>query len=169
MSIQTYDPGEVSLIIALLYEATDFAPDSLLSISRDENYYTTVKGGTGGVERIRVEDNTHTLAISLSQTSPTNSVLNALATLDRYSGVGYFPIFCKDSSGNSIFLSGSCWIESPAEASYTGNIETRTWTIRMHDVVFGIAGNEVDQNIIEQVGQLGSLLGSFGGNLGLFN
>ncbi len=60
-------------------------------------------------------------------------------------------------------------IESPPEASYTGSVETRVWTIRCHEMVWGLAGNEADQSIINQVGQLSSMLGQFGGNLGLFN
>lgn len=159
MTIQTYSPSEVDLYLAILYQVTDYSPDSLISISRDGSYYQTIKGGTGGVERVRIEDNTHTLTVSLSQTSPTNSVLTALATLDRYSGNGFFPLFAKDSSGNSIFISTSCWIESPPEASYTSGIETRTWSIKCHDLVFGLAGNETDRNVIEQVGQLSSLIG----------
>lgn len=169
MTIQTYSPGEVDLFLAILYQVEDYSPDSLISISKDENYYNTIKGATGGIERVRVEDNTHTLTISLSQTSPTNTILNALATLDRYSGNGFFPIFAKDASGQSLFIASSCWIESPPEASYTGSVETRVWTIRCHEMVWGLAGNEADQSIINQVGQLSSMLGQFGGNLGLFN
>lgn len=165
MTIQTYDPSEVNLFLAILYQVEDYAPDSLLSISRDESFYNTVKGGTGSLERVRIEDNTYTITISLSQTSPTNTVLNALATLDRYSGNGFFPVFCKDGSGQSLFLASSCWIESPPEASYTGSIETRTWNLKAHDMVWGLSGNEADRNIIEQVGQLGALLGQAGAGI----
>jgi len=168
MTIQTYSPDEVDIYLAILYQVTDFSPGSLLSISRDEKYYNTTKGALGGVERTKVVDNTHTITISLSQTSPSNSVLNALATLDRYSGNGMFPIFAKDNSGNSIFLASECWIDTPPEASYTTGIETREWTIKAHNLVFGLAGNETDREIIEQVGNLGALLGQFGGNLGVF-
>lgn len=168
MTIQTYSPSEVSLHLAILYEVTDFAPDSLVSITKDRNFYETSKGAVGGVERTQLADETYTLEINLSQTSPSNSVLNALALLDKASGRGVFPIFCKDSSGNSLFLASSCWVESPAVASYTGNIETRTWTIKCAEMVFGLAGNETDRNIIEQVGQLSSLIGSFGASKGLF-
>lgn len=168
MTIQTYSPGEVDLYIALIYQVEDYSPDSLLSISKDEDYFTTNKGATGGVERIHKSDKTYTLELSLSQTSPTNTVLNALATLDHFSKRGIFPIFAKDNSGQSIFMASSCWIESPAEASYTGSVETRVWRIRCADMLWGIAGNESDRSIIDQVGQLGTLITQAGGNLGLF-
>lgn len=168
MSVQTYSPSEVSLHLAILYEVTDFAPNTLLSLTKDRGYYSTAKGAVGGVERVHQADETYTMNVSLSQTSPSNSVLNALATLDQASGRGVFPIFCKDSSGNSVFLCGSCWIESPPTASYSGDIETRSWTIKCSDVVFGLSGNETDRTIIERVGQLSSLIGQFGANKGLF-
>ncbi len=166
--VQTYSPSDVSLVIALLYEATSFAPGSIISISRDENYFNVNKGARGGVERTHIADDTYTLEVSLSQTSPTNTVLNALAILDAQTRSGLFPIFAKDSSGNSLFLASSCWVESPPDASYSDTIQTRVWRIRCADMTFGIAGNEADRRVIEQVGELSSLLGQVGGNLGLF-
>lgn len=166
--LQTYNPGDVTLLIALLYEAEHFAPDSIISISRDENYFNTNKGSTGGVERTHIADNTYTLEITLSQTSPTNSILNTLATLDHVSKFSMFPIFAKDSSGQSLFLATSCWIESPPVASYTSSIETRTWTIRCAEMTFGIAGNNPDQSTLDKIAQLGGLIGQFGNAQGLF-
>ncbi len=166
--VQTYSPSDVSLIIALLYEATDFAPSSIISINKDSEYFAVQKGACNKSERTHIADNVYTLEISLSQTSPTNSVLNALATLDVQSRSGMFPIFAKDSSGQSLFLAPTCWIESPPTASYTDSIETRVWTIKCAEMTFGLAGNETDRNILENVGQLGSLIGQFGGNIGLF-
>lgn len=165
--VQTYSPSDVSLVIALIYPATDFAPDSIISITKDEDYFNVSKGANGNVDRTHLPDKTYSLEISLSQTSPTNTVLNALATLDSISRSGMFPIFAKDSSGQSLFLATSCWIENPPIVAYTDNIETRTWTVRCAEMTFGVAGNS-DMNVLERVGQLGNLVGQFGGNYGLF-
>lgn len=167
MSIATYSPGEVLLNVAVLHQVSGFSPDSIIKISKDEPYFKTFKGASGKVERMTVPDKTYTLEISLSQTSPSNSVLNALATLDHISGRAQFPIFAKDSSGQSLFLATTCWVESPPEASYGSSIADRTWTIKCSEMVFGIAGNG-DVGAVSQLGQLTSLLGQAGGNLGLF-
>lgn len=161
MSLQTYDPSEVSVFIALLYETTGFAPNSLVQISKDTSSYQTLKGGAGGVERVKNEDETYTMTLSLSQTSPTNSILNALAVLDNVSGRGIFPIFVKDSSGQSLFLAGSCWIESPATASYTGSIETREWTIKCSEMNFSLAGNDPDESLLQELTRLAGVAGQF--------
>jgi len=168
MAIQTYDPSQVDLYLAILYPATGFSPDSLITITKDQGYFNTSKGVSGGVERTLITDNTYTLEVSLSQTSPTNSILNALATLDNLSGYGVFPIFAKDSSGNSNFIADSCWIENPPETRYTTNIESRVWRIRCSNMIFNLAGNSEDRNALEKMGQLTNLIGQFGGNYGLF-
>ena len=165
--VQTYSPSEVTLSVALLYEIAGYSPESLISINRDEQFYTTQKGSTGGVERTHIADNTYTLEISLAQTSPSNSILNALATIDRFSKSAVFPIFAADKSGNSIFLATSCWIESPPSASYTGSIETRTWSIKCTEMVFGLGGNPSDDSVTNELARLGTLLGQFGNNLGV--
>lgn len=167
MSIATYNPGEVDLHLAILYQVTGFSPNSLIKITKDESYFSTQKGGAGGVERFLNPDSTYTLEITLSQTSSSNSVLNALAILDHKSGVGAFPIFAKDSSGDSLFIATTCWIEGSAEASYGSDINERVWTIKCQEMVFGIGGNG-DSNALDQVAQIGSMIGQFGGNMGIF-
>lgn len=167
MSIETYDPSQVTLLLALIYPVESFAPDSIVSLTKDESYYTTSKGATGGVERVHLNDTTYTLEISLSQTSSSNAVLNAFAALDNASRRGVFPIYLKDNSGNSLFLAESCWIENPPEVRYTNSVEPYRWSVKCTGLTFGIAGNG-DLDVIERVGQLGSLIGSFGANKGIF-
>lgn len=167
MSLSTYDPGEVNLYLALAHQVTGYSPDSLIRITKDKDFFSSSTGAFGQVERLHIPDKSYTLEVSLSQTSPSNSVLNALATLDSYTRVGAFPVFAKDSSGNSVFLSSTCWVESSAEASYGRNINDRIWKIRCSEMVFGIGGNG-DSDVLSQIGQLTSLIGQAGGNLGVF-
>jgi hypothetical protein len=168
MSLATYSPGEVTLYIAGLHQVTGFSPNSIIQIVKDENYFKTFKGATGQSERMTMPDKTHTMEVSLSQTSPSNSVLNALATLDHITGLAQFPVFAKDSSGESLFISASCWVEKAAEASYGKDIASRVWTIRCTEMVFGLAGNGDEGGAVSELGQLTSLLGQAGGNLGVF-
>lgn len=167
MSVATYSPGEVSLYIAGLHQVTGFSPNSIIQITKDEPYFKKFKGAHGKNERMTVPDKTYTLEISLSQTSPSNSVINALATLDHISGIAQFPVFAKDSSGQSVFLSAACWVESPAVASYGSDIASRVWTITCTEMIFGLSGNGND-DAVSKLGQLTSLLGQAGGNLGVF-
>lgn len=167
MNLATYDPSKVNLYLAGIYQTTGFSPNSVIKISRNSNYFETFTGGVGSVERMKNTDTTYTIEISLSQTSPSNTVLNALATLDYTTGSLIFPIFAKDSSGESIFLSGSCWVERPAEAVFKKDIEERTWVIKCHEMIFGLAGNG-NNDALSRLGQIGTIITQVGANLGVF-
>jgi hypothetical protein len=161
--VRTYSPAEVTISLALSYDLSNFSPDSLISISRDKSFFNTTIGSSGGVERTHQPGNVYTMNISLAQTSPSNALLSAIATLDDLSRFGVFPIIAKDDSGSTVFFSPSCWIEDEPEVNYTNNIETREWSIKCAEVVFDIGGNgdtsEVEglSSIVNLVGELRNL------------
>ncbi|MAX51286.1 MAG: hypothetical protein CMH22_04855 [Methylophaga sp.] len=159
--IRTYAPEEVSLTVALLYSVQGFSPDTIIRINKDDNYFNTSVGASGGVERTHTPSNVYTLEVSLSQTSPSNAILTALATLDDVSRLAAFPIFAKDSSGRSLFLATSCWIERPPEVSYSANHEDRVWEIKCSDMVFNLAGNGEDEELSTDIARLTSIAGQF--------
>lgn len=162
--LRTYSPSEVTVSFALLYDLAGFAPDSLVIINRDREYFKTSIGASGGVERIHQPGSVYTVTITLAQTSPSNTLLSAIASLDDLSRFGVFPILIKDASGKTNFAAGSSWIESDPEVSFTNDIETREWTLKCSEVVFDIGGNgdsdlsEDAARIAAIAGQLGSLL-----------
>lgn len=162
--LRTYSPAEVSLSIALLYDIIGFSPDSMITLSKDSGYFNTSTGASGNVERIHTPGNVYTLELSLSQTSPSNTLLTALSTLDDLTRFGVFPIFMKDSSGDSVFLAASCWIENPPDTRYTNSIEERVWEFKCADLVFNLAGNGAtsnDEDLAELAGLIGQLRGIF--------
>lgn len=165
--MNTYSPAGVVLSIAGIYTVDGYATDSLITLSKNSDNVSTTVGSTGKTERTVNPDNNYTLTVSLAQTSNTNRVFNALATLDNASHRALFPIFAKDNSGNSLFIADTCWVQSIPEISYTDDIETYTWTIFCSGMVNGVGGND-SMNALEQVGQISNLIGQFGRNLGVF-
>lgn len=161
-----YAPSELVLLIAGIYEITGYSTDEAISISKNSPYFSTNVGSSGTVERIHNPDRTYTLTISLSQTSPSNSILTALANLDDATKSIPFPIYAKDNSGQSIFTAAWCYIESPPAMTFTDGIETRVWTIQCTKTFFGLAGNTTEENILDQAAQLSSLLTQFSVQLG---
>lgn len=166
--VRTYAPAEVNLSIALVHQVTGYAADSAISLQKETDVFGKAKGAHGHVGRIHSPDMTHILQVTLAQTSPSNVVLNALYSVDDASRLGMFPIFLKDSSGQSVFTSPTCWIETLPEVTYSNGIENRTWTIACANTVFGVAGNSREERILEQAGQLASLISQFGSNMGVF-
>jgi len=161
MSLQTYDPSEVTLILGAIYEVTSFSEDSLINLKKDEKFYETSVGALGTTERTHVPNQVYTLTISLSQTSPSNKILNLLSQVDNLTQNGIFPIFAKDSSGTSVFLCGLCRIEKPPEAKYEKGIVSREWQIRCTNVSFAIGGN-TDVDTWDSINYISSLTKQLG-------
>lgn len=168
MALRTYSPERVKLLIALVHEVTGYNEGTSISISKEEQSFKKSKGSQGSIGRFHIPDRTYKLEITLSQTSPSNAVLNAFYSLDDATRMATFPIFLKDSSGQSLFTSPTCWVESLPEATYSDSNEDRVWTLCCANTVFGIAGNDAEQSMIEQAGQLSSLISQFGSNAGIF-
>lgn len=160
--VRTYAPSEVSLTIALLYDVQGFSSDSLISIAKDADYFSTNVGAAGGVERTHISNDVYTLEVTLSQTSPTNTILSSMASIDQLSRLVVFPIFAKDSSGSSLFLATSCWIESPPDVTYSGDLENRVWRIKCSEMVFSVGGNG-DEGLAGDIAQLANLGASVAG------
>lgn len=168
MAVRTYAPEDVEVSLALVHRVTDYAEGQAVSISKDEDVFSTNKGAKDHVERIHTPDSTYTLTLSLAQTSPTNAVLTAMYGVDNASRLGMFPIFIKDASGQSVFTSPTCWIEGLPDASYSSSIETREWTIKCANTVFGLAGNDTERTAVENAGRLASYISQYATNLGVF-
>lgn len=166
--VRTYSPADVNLSLALVHTVTGYVEGTGITLQKESNVFDKAKGAHGHMGRIHLPDRTYKLEITLSQTSPSNVVLNALYSVDDASRLGMFPIFLKDSSGQSVFTSPTCWIEQVPDASYGGRMNERTWTLACANTVFGIAGNDSEERILEQAGQLASIVTQFGSNLGVF-
>lgn len=158
--VRTYAPEEVSLNIALLFPAEAFSEESIINISKEEDYFRTNVGAAGGVERFHVSNPVYSIEIVLSQTSPTNAILTALATVDDLSRLATFPVFAKDSSGSSLFLATTCWVDKPPEADYSNRLKDRRWVLKSSDLVFNLGGNGED-GLAGDIAKLTSLAGQF--------
>lgn len=155
-TLRTYSPAGVSLVLAA-YEVEGFSEDSIISINKDDRFFQTAVGATGYVERTHRPSSTYTLQVTLSQTSPSNTFISSLATLDNLSRYAAIPLFIKDSSGDTVFFAGSSWVEDEPEVSFTNGLEDRTWEIKCSDVVTTIGGNG-DVGDIEELSKILNLI-----------
>ena len=168
MAVRTYSPSDVYLSIALAHQVTGYADGTGISLVKEEPVFGKVKGAHGHIGRFHIPDKTYRLEITLAQTSPSNAVLNGLLSVDQASRIGMFPVFIKDNSGQDVFTSPTCWIESPPDVNYSNRIEERTWTLICANTVFGIAGNDSEQSAVRDAGRLASMISQFADNLGVF-
>ena len=130
MGTKTYDPAQ---IIATVGPAiiTGFADGTFVKASRETDTFTDYAGADGEVTRARSRDKRGTVEFTLSQASPSNDLLSALATMDEQLGTGIVPFLLKDVNGTTLCAGGEAWVKKPADVEYGKEVGTRAWTIRV--------------------------------------
>lgn len=135
--VATYSPTDVQLVISG-YVIQGW---NSLSISRTTPEYKLIRGVRGKHTRVRSQDTSCSLIVSLSQSSPTNDVFSDVLKEDRETGNGKLKIILKDSSGSSRFESSEAYITGYPTSSYTDGFESREWTIFCQESNFIVGGN----------------------------
>lgn len=149
MSISTYSPADVEVLLAGFYKVVGFSKGSFLTLDKDINPFTTKRSSDGVVARTHINDDTFTLSITLAQSSPANDILTKLYEIDALTHTGKFPIFIKDTRGTTLFLSLSSWIEKIPEISMSDSLQTRQWVFRCIQNSFNVGGNDHTSSITQ--------------------
>ena len=160
-----FDPEALDIYIALLYEVKGFSSDGMVSIRKEEDSFKASTGSSGVTERISLPSNNYLLEFPLAQTSPTNSILTTILNLDKVTNRAVFPVYIKDRISGSLFFSDSCFITRPPDVEYTGNIETRKWSLYCTNVSFSLSGSET-KDMSAGLSSLVSLASSFNSVIG---
>ena len=132
MSVANFHPKEVTVIVAGLI-ITGFA-EQMLTVARSSAIVRDERGVEGEIIRYLAEDRRGEIGLTLLQTSASNPALFALVALDELTGSSVFHVIIIDRSGSEVVVAPICWIEGPADITYSKGIETRAWTIRSTSV-----------------------------------
>lgn len=130
MGTKTYDPAK---ILATLGPAiiVGYADGTFVKASRESDTFTDYCGADGEVTRARMRDKRGTVELTLSQSSPSNDLLSALAMQDELLGSGIVPFLLKDVFGTTLCSGGEAWVKKPAEVEFGKEVGPRTWIIRV--------------------------------------
>lgn len=154
MSIYTYSPEEVDLIIAG-YRVTGW---NSIAVSRTSKAFTMVRGIRGKNTRVRHKDSSAVIFIDVVRTSPVNTVFSAVVRDDLIYGTGRLDILLKDKNGQSLFMSNEAYIDGYPDDAFTTELNNRRWTITCQTTSeWNIAGSEKAQeslfsNITNSIG-----------------
>ena len=141
MSLFTFDPKELS-IIAGPYILRGFS-DSLVTVARTNAAYEMVVGADGEATRVKSNDRSGTITVSLQQSSPSNDELSTLCALDETGNAGLFPLLIKDNLGTTLCTADTCFVEKFPDAAFAKTTQTREWIIRTDTLMMFIGGNNV--------------------------
>jgi len=139
MSVRTFDPKEVSVIVGE-YIIRGFSEDKI-TVARDNPGWELVVGADGEGTRVKSNDNSGTITITLQQASPSNDDLSTLANLDSLSNSGLRPFYMKDNLGTTIMTAATCFIEQIPEATFGKTQNDRAWVLKTDNLVQFLGGN----------------------------
>lgn len=163
MSVRSYSPQDVNIILAGFYQVGGFTNGSFISISKDVQPYKTTRTSDGKVARTFIKDDTYTITLTLASTSPANDILTKVYQVDEISQYGKFPLFIKDNLGTSLFLAPNCWIKQVPDLDFSTEVTERTWVLQGVNCVPNFGGNEDASGILRDLAN--TALGLAGNNL----
>lgn len=126
---------------AVLVDPGAYHDGDFISIEPVSDRFNSFVGAGGEVVHSRTNDNRFTVTLRLHQASPTNSLLSAIAELDRISpnGAGVFPLTVNDSSGNALYFGEKARIMSVPSVSFGQEVSVREWTFEVADLRITLA------------------------------
>lgn len=165
MAVALYSPEDVLILVGGIYPIEGLHEGSFISITEDGERWATTVTADGKVSRSHNKIMTHTISLTLSSVANDNSVLSSWASADGILYGAMFPLFIKDTNGNTMFYAPVSWVEKVPSSSFSGEVEGREWTIRAAGGTSLIGGNESGSLLPTSLAALGFIAADFGGLL----
>lgn len=149
--ILTYAPSTVTLVLC------GYILTGVVSVSLKWNSspFTVKRGIRGQHTRIGSPDRQSTCTIEVLQTSITNDIFSEILEQDTRNYSGRLEFSVKDVSGTTQWATTQCFLRAWADASFSGDMETRKWDIEILSFISGKIGGNARQGF--------DLLDSFNG------
>lgn len=122
----TYDPAKVVVNVAGI-NLEDYADGTFVTIERSSDTFTKVTGADGKTTRVKQNDKSGTITVTLSQSSPSNSFLSSIMIMDETTGDGIVPVTVKDILSTSLMSTGYAWVKKPPASPYAKEHTNREW------------------------------------------
>lgn len=121
-----YNPAKVVLTFNGV-RVTGFMDGTFLEAERTEDAFEMSAGAGGDVARVRKNDRSGSVTLTLQQTSPSNDILSALALQDEQFGTGVGELLLKDINGTTVAEANNAWIRKVPNAEFSDSISGREW------------------------------------------
>lgn len=155
MAFETFDPK--NLVITIASKPIEGFAETMVSISRPNPMWVSQVGATGHVCRVKTNDFTTDVNITLQQCSFSNLHLSAIAAADESINKGVFTILITyktglDEQGNDVLKtllsSSTAYIEKQPDASWGNSPSDWEWAIKCADTsVYNLSKTSTDDHI----------------------
>lgn len=140
MAIQTYNPRQIMIQING-YAVSGLADGTFVSVERTEDAYTLYSGADGRAARVKSNNYSGLLTLTLMQTSDANDELSRYALADQATDAGTFTMMIKDNEGRTLIYSAEAWVQRMPTVEFSKELSNREWTIALSQITYNIGGN----------------------------
>lgn len=137
--VTTYDSKKVIVTFGGV-PITGFADGTFIQIDANGDFFTKKIGADGEVVRSMSNDNTHTVQITLQQSSVSNDYLSTCHNADKLTGRGMLPLAIADLNGTTLHFWSQAWISSDPSWGYAKESTDRQWTLQTGQEIGGNNG-----------------------------
>src|SRR3990170_266492 len=139
---KTFDPKSI-LVRANGIVIEGFVEDEFINAERNESTWTMFSGADGCITRIKNNNKSGTITLTLQKTSDSNAVLDAFRKADESANAGSFNILIVELPLGDTVLGIASFIEKPPPVTFAGKDEvpSREWVILVPELVMNLAGS----------------------------
>jgi hypothetical protein len=126
--VMTYDPKKVIITFGGV-PLSGYADGTFVQIDPNSETWTRKVGADGEVARSLSNDDTHTIQITLLQTSLSNIYLRTTMNADRLTGLGMLPLSFTDLNTMEVYFWPQAWVSTEPPTGRDKEVTDVQWTI----------------------------------------
>lgn len=138
-STRQYDPSQI-IINVNGSDISGFADGTFVHVERNVDAFSLVVGADGEVTRVKSQNKSGRITLTLQQSSPANDILSALADADELTNGGVVKTLVKDSQGTTIAQASKSWIVKKAATEFGKESGNREWMIETGVLTYTVGG-----------------------------
>jgi hypothetical protein len=135
-----FDPKNVSVIIGGTIIG-GFTDGTFITAERNEDMWTLKVGVDGIGTRVKTNNQSGKITLTLHQSSPSNDYLSSLATTDELTNAGAVPALVRDNGGTSLATALTAWVKKFANLEDGKEVANRVWVIETDQLILFVGGN----------------------------
>jgi len=146
--LRQYDPLQVTGSWATpigVFDIVDGAvnPGDFLSTARDNPTWSREADRAGNATRVRNNNKGGTVSVTLSASSPTNTVLSGAQATDELTENVTGVLTLKDLNGNTVIVATGAFLNATPDVSFGGERGSRTWVWEAAQIESFLGGHDV--------------------------
>ena len=137
--LYAFDPKKVE--VTVMGQTIVGFGEEKVTVERSNPGWELTVGADGDATRVKSNDLSGTITITLQQTSPSNNLLSTLFEIDDQDNTGVVACLIQDTSGFTYVNATKAYVEKLPEASFAKTHSDRVWVLRCHNITYFLGGN----------------------------